>query len=311
MQTVRRAVSAARLIAALLGFKGAAMPNVKRRRRLGDLYVRGKDIEIDDGTGDPVPVWLQKLNEIERDAVLRRATAAKARHRLECEHEESEMFMATLTSVVDYLDRDGMTAIVMAEPMVKARERFEEQMRHDENGWGKDDKIQTLIDAWTGTDDAPGLAAAFAEDENDPAAIKVKDEIERFEAELDHAIERETERLTREWEDMPEMELARRVAREILSRKADEAFLGEWTRQHIFHCVRETDDHAKRYFESLIEVDDLDDKVRRILDRHMNELFVDLREGKESPATPASSTLSESTVVEVRSNLSGLEAVNG
>lgn len=287
------------------------MPNVKRRRRLGDLYVRGKAVEVDDGTGDPVPLWLQKLNEIERDAVLRRATAAKARHRLDGEHEESELFVATLTSVVDYLDRDGMMAIVTAEPIVKARERFEEQMRHDEDGWGKDDKIQTLIDAWTGTDDSPGLAAAWAEDNNDPDAVKVKDEIEAFEAELEEAVKRETDRLTLDWDALPDKELARLAAREVLARKADEAFLAEWSRQHIFHSVRDPDDHAKRYFESLIEVDDLDDKVRKVLDRHMNELFVDLREGKELPATPASSTSSESTPVEVRSNLSGLEAVPG
>lgn len=284
------------------------MPNVKRRRRLSDLYVRGKQVDIDDGTNDPVPLWLQKLNEIERDTVLRRATAAKARHRLDSEHEESELFVATLTSVVDYLDREGMMSIIIAEPIAKARERIEEQMRHDEDGWGKDDKIQALIDAWTGTDDAPGLAAAWAEDENDPAALKVKGEIEAFEADLEAAVNRETERLTQDWEAMPDLELARLAAREVLNRKADEAFLAEWTRQNIFHSVRDPDDHSKRYFETLAEVDDLDDKVRRILDRHMNELFVDMREGKELPATPASSTSSEPTVVEVRSNLSGPEA---
>lgn len=271
------------------------MPPTKPRRRLGDLYVRGHELAVDDGSGDPVKVWVQKLNEIEREAVLRRSSARKARFELEVEHEESEQFVATLGSLREYLDRDGLVGIVIAEEMVKFRQRTEAQMTEDEEGWGKEKKITQLIDAWTGTDDAPGLAAAYAEDENDPEALRVKGEIEAFETDLDRTVATERERLIREWEDTSEVDLARRAAREILKRRADEDFVREWNRQQIYYSVREHDDHHKRYFGSLQEVDDLDDRVRQFLESKCNLLFLDGQEGKDSPLTPVSSTSSEST----------------
>lgn len=284
------------------------MPNQRARRRLSDLYVRGREVEVDDGTGEPVVIWLQKMNELDRDAVLRRANTAKARYRLEAQQEEDELFVATLTSVRDFLDRDGQLAIACADELGKARQRIEEQMIHDEDGWGKDNKIQTLIDAWTGTDDTPGLAAAFAEDENDPEAVRVKEEIEAYEEDLNRAVELEHERIQLEWASVSDGDVALAATREVLNRKADEEFMREWSRQQIFHCVRYPDDHHKRYFGTLAEVDDLHDKVRQFLDDQCNDLFVSPAEGKDSPANTPSSTSSEPTVVEVRSALSGPEA---
>jgi len=283
---------------------------MKKRRRLGDLYVRGKEIKIDDGTGDPVVIWIQKLNEIERDAVLRRANAAKARYLLECEHEESELFVGTLASVHDYLDHDGMVNVVISEDVAKARQRFEAQMAADEEGWGKDDKIKSLLDEWVGTDEEPGLAATFAEDENDPSALRVKGEIEAYEADLDRAVKEEQERLAREFDSTPDMELSRLATREVLKRRGEDVFMKEWLRQQTFFCVREPDDHQKRYFGSMPEVDDLHDTVREALERQCNSLFVDLTEGKGSPASPASSTSSELTPEEEASEDSGPVAVS-
>jgi hypothetical protein len=296
-----------RLIAALRGFKGAT---VKKRRRLSDLYIRGKEVKIDDGTGDPVVIWVQKLNEIERDTVLRRANAAKARYLLECEHEESELFVSTFASVHDYLDHDATIDTIISEDLINARQRFEAQMTADENGWGKDDKIRRLLDEWVGTDDEPGLAAKFAEDENDPAALKVKAELEAYDAELEAAVKDERDRLARAYDDTPDMELNRFATREVLKRRGDEVFMKEWMRQQTFHCVREPDDHQKRYFSTLAEVDDLHDTVREALERQCNSLFVDLAEGKDSPASPASSTSSEPTPEAEASEPSGPVAVS-
>ena len=51
-----------------------------KRRRLGDLYVRGRELAPDDGSGEPVKIWVAKLNEVDREAALRRANATKARY---------------------------------------------------------------------------------------------------------------------------------------------------------------------------------------------------------------------------------------
>lgn len=283
---------------------------MKKRRRLGDLYIRGKEIKIDDGTGDPVVIWIQKLNEVERDAVLRRSNAAKARYVLECAHEESELFVSTFASVHDYLDHDGMVNVIIAEDVAKARQRLEAQMTSDEEGWGKDDKIKSLLDEWVGTDDEPGLAAAYAEDENDPAALRVKGEIEAYEVELERAVKEEQERLAREYDTAPDLELNRGATREVLKRRAEDVFMKEWLRQQSFYCVREITDHQKRYFGTVAEVDDLHDNVREALERQCNSLFVDLAEGKDSPETPASSTSSEPTPEAEASEPSGPVAVS-
>lgn len=282
---------------------------MRKRRRLADLYVRGKELEVDDGTGDPITIWLQKLNEIERDSILRRANAAKARYMLECDNEESELFVATYGSVREFLDRDGMLNLVIGDDLAKARVRLEEQALADEDGWGKDDKLKKLVDSWTGDENTPGFAAAYAEDENDPQALEVKAELDRYEEELNADLEQERQKLVREWDHTDQDELVRHATHEVLKRRGDDEFMKEWARQQIFYCVREVDDHHKRYFATVAEVDDLDDQIHQFLDQQCNALFVEPTEGKESPASPASSTSPELQSEEEASAPSGPAAV--
>lgn len=286
------------------------MPTVKRRRRLSDLYVRGKEVSVDDGSGDPVVVWLQKLNEIEKETVLRRSSARKARYVLETEQEETELFAATLSSVSEFLERDGMVEIIIGEDLGKARQRIEAQMTYDEEGWGKDSKIKDLIDAWTGTDEAPGLAATYAEDENDPEALRVKGELEAFEADIKRALEEEQRRLIADLDTTPERDLARLAAHQVLKRRADEEFIREWNRQQIFHVVREMEDHSTRYFRTLQEVDDLHDRVRELLEHHCSLLFVEADEGKDSRPSTSSLSSSEPTAEVEAPASSGPEAAS-
>ena len=79
-----------------------------KRRRLADLYVRGKEVELNDGSGEPVVVWLHKLNGVDRESCLRRANAAKARFMIEADHEDSETFQAMYAQVRDTPDREGL-----------------------------------------------------------------------------------------------------------------------------------------------------------------------------------------------------------
>ena len=280
---------------------------MKQRRRLGDLYVRGKEMSFDDGSGEPVVVWLQKPNEIERDSIIRRANAAKARHHLEGQHEEGELFVSTAGSIREFLDRDGILDIVAAQELFRLRERVEAQFTEDEEGWGKDGRIKGLLEAWIGTDDEPGLAATHAEDENDPEAVRVKGEIEAFNADVDARVEEQRADVYREWDDTPEAELVLMAAREVVKRRGDEVFMREWGRQQIFYSVREPDDHHKRYFGTITEVDDLDDRIRSRLDTALSHLVVTPSEGKDLPATDSSNSSEPPSMVEVSKD-SGPEA---
>jgi hypothetical protein len=255
-----------------------------KRRRLTDLYVRGKEVSFDDDSNEPVLVWLQKLNGVDREACLRRANAAKAKLMIEADNEESEIFQAMYAEVRDTPDREGLVGIVVAEEVARHRQRIEAQRSSDEATWGKDNYLQGLIDAWIGDDDNPGLAATQAEQPDDPEVVRVLAEIERFENEVTTETRSHIGALLKDWEEVDDETLWRKAAHKLLERRGNEIFNREFDKQQIFHCVREPDAHAQRYFRTVKEIDDLDESVSSRLIRHYGNMMVDGIEGKDSRA---------------------------
>lgn len=278
-----------------------------KRRRLGDLYVRGKEISIDDGTDDPVVVWLQKLNEVDREAVYRRSQAAKARFLIDADDEDSDSFKSMYAGIRDYNDREGLIRIVTGEEIVKFRIRTESQVAENKESWGKDGFLQGLVDSWVGTDEEPGLARTIVEDPKDPEALRVQAELDRFESEVRDIMDAEFDRLRSEWVEATDESLWTKASHEMLKRRADEVFMAENERQALFFCVRELDDHRVRYFSSPSEIDDLADSVRLRLTGELDTLVVTAHEGKGSPETQDSSASSESPAS--TDETSGREAV--
>jgi hypothetical protein len=282
---------------------------MKKPRRLSDLYVRGMEVEVDDGQGPPVKVWLAKVNAVDRDSMIRRANAAKARYLIETDNEESDLFAEQYAQVREYEDRDGLVALAISEDLRRFRERTEAEVAADEDTWGKDDYLQGLVDSWFGTDDQPGFAAVIAEDPNDPEALRVKAEIDRFGDQVQKLVDAEIERLKAEWEDVPDEQLWRTVAHQILEQKATNAFVEEAMRQQLFYAVRELD-RTTRYFSTVAEVDELDEAVRGQLMERLNTLSVETTEGKDSPGDPDSSPSSEVSASPEEPKPSGPEVVS-
>ena len=281
-----------------------------KRRRLSDLYVRGRDVTLNDGAGDSVTVWLQKLNGVERESCLRRANAAKARFMIDADDESSDTFHATYAQVREMQDREATVGLVISEDLAKYRQRIEAELSSDEDTWGKEGYLQGLIDAWIGDDDHPGLAATQAEDPDDPEVKRVLTEIERFENEVNGRIASHADSLRKDWVDIPDEPLWRRAAHRVLELRGTDVFNREFERQQIFYAVREPDDRAKRYFGTLQELDDLDEKVLQTLLLQYSRMVVDQIEGKDSRATRPSSTSSDHSSAEEAQTDSGREAVN-
>jgi hypothetical protein len=280
-----------------------------RRRHLKDLYVRGREFEINDGAGEGVKVWIQKINEIDREAVLRRANAAKSRFMLDADDEEGELFASMYGTVREFDDREDLITILIGDEIVKYRRKVEARLAGDDETWGKDGHLQGLTDAWLGDDDNPGLAAIMAEDPEDPEGKRVLAELERFEAQVLEESAGETQRLHDEWEAVPNEKLWREVTHKLLERRSDSAWMREYERQQLFFSVRDPEDHHRRYFEKVNEIDDLDDAIRKFLIEKCNSLAVDPDEGKESRANQDSSISPESPSVVAVSEASGLQAV--
>jgi adenylate kinase family enzyme len=278
-----------------------------KRRRLTDLYVKGKEVEVSDGSGEPVAVWLQKLNGVDREACLRRANAAKAKFMIEADKEDSEIFQAMYAEVRDTPDREGLVGVVVAEEVARHRMRIEAQRAADEETWAKDNYLQGLIDAWIGDDDNPGLAATQAEYPDDPEVARVLAEIERFEHEVTEETRAHTSALLKDWQDVSDEELWRKASHKLLERRGNDMFNREFDKQQLFHSVREPDEHAKRYFLSVKEIDDLDESIVNRLIKHYGYMMVDGIEGKDSRASQPSSTSSDPSPAEEAQPPSGPE----
>lgn len=281
-----------------------------KRRRLGDLYVLGKELVINDGMGESVTVWIHKLNDIDREAIIRRANATKARHLIDAGNEDSEVFQSAWGQVREYEDREALVAVVIADEVVKYRRRAEAELGEDEATWGKDSYLQGLVDAWFGDDHNEGLTYTHITHPDDPEVVRVMGELNRFSQEVSKRVAEEADRLEREWADVPDDMLWNKAAHRLLERRGDEVFTKEFQRQQMFYAVREPDDHKKRYFGTIDEVDDLPEKIRQQIQWAYNEIVVDPHEAKDSPAIQASSSSSEPPAAETNPEPSGLEAAN-
>jgi hypothetical protein len=280
-----------------------------KRRRLSDLYVRGKEVTIDDGTDDAVTIWLQKLNGVDRESCLRRSHAAKARYMSEADQEDSELFQAVF-SQIRVMERDDLVGLIVAEDLAKYRQRVEAERSADEETWGKENYLQGLVDAWIGDENEGGLAAIMAQDPEDPDVKRVDAELKRFEEEVLSLVRVESDRLILDWGDAPEETVWKRATSRLLDLRSTDAFGAEFERQQLFYSVRDPDDHAKRYFGTLTELDDLDDAVRKKLVNEYNELMVSPIEGKDLRASQPSSNSSDPLPVEEASADSGPQVVS-
>ncbi|QBQ74874.1 hypothetical protein [Caudovirales GX15bay] len=269
-----------------------------KRRRLGDLYVRGQMLEPNDGNGDPVKVWMAKLNDIDRETAVRRANAVRARFLIDADDEDSETFMAAYGEVRKIENRADLVDFVVAEDVLRARNRIEAEFSTDEDTWGKDDYLQGLLDAWVGDEGNVGLSQVLAEDPEDAEAQRVDGELKRYEKQVQSAMEAEISRLKKDWEEVPDETLRRKAAHRLLELNASDQFLREFKRQQLFFSLRDPVQRQIRYFEKVSEVDDLEDELRDFLQDQYNALIVPSAEGKDSPLPQPASNSSDQSATE-------------
>lgn len=281
-----------------------------RRRRLSDLYVRGTEVTVDDGAEEPVTVWLQKINGVDRESCLRRSHAAKARYLLDADHEDSETFQAIYSQIRGITDREVLIGLIVSEDLSRYGQRVEAEKTADEEGWGKDGYVQGLVDAWVGDDESPGLAAMKLEDPDDPEVQRVDAELQRFEKEVRDEVDDYHKRLLADWVDASEDKIWIEATKRMITIRSREVLTKEFDRQQVFFSVRDPDDHSRRYFGTLTEVDDLDPTIFERLLTAYNKLMVDPIEGKGSRASQPSSISSDPSPAEETPSDSGLQAVS-
>lgn len=271
-----------------------------KTRKLSDLYVVGKEVKVDDGSGDPVTIWLQKLNPVDHESAMRKANSKRARTlAMKSKHDTPE-FEAIMSQVYD-LDTDSLIDYIVMPEIQKFQMAREEEFGAEEE-WSKDNYLQGLRDAWN-----DGLERKYAEDKEDSEAQRVYAELKRFSDLVVASSEVEEKNLRMSYAAVPVEELQEKVAIQFVEMQADMEWMKEFHRNELYYAVRDPQAHKKRYFESLDELDTLSIEVLDVLNTEYRKLTVDITEGKDSQATDGSSPSSEPPVKEEQAASSGPE----
>jgi hypothetical protein len=265
-----------------------------KTRSLADLFVRGVELTLDDG-GGAIQVWLQKLNPVERETVIRKADSARARSLAGQNDKESEIYLSAIGDI-DSLDRETkITMLVESErsrvtPMVQEEISLQDQ-------WANEDYLQGLRDSW-----ADKLNKRFLEDPDDVEAQRVQKELQRYVDQVNEAIEvKMADHRAQFSEAIPEKEIDNSVLKLTFKLRGDMVWVNEYQRSEIWQAVRKCEaekteegwdhskcDHKEKALPTRDDVDALMEPTLARLSGALLELTVDPLEGKDSPVVPAS-----------------------
>lgn len=260
------------------------------KRKLADLYVRGKNVTLDDGVGEPVTVWLQKLSPVDMEKVVRRANAYRARLMLDSRDENSEAFLSA-RSEIESLTRDELLDLVAESDVGTRALAIEAEIESDER-WSKDGYIQGLQDAWN-----DGMRDRYDTDPEDPEAKSVFDALTGYTDFVTEKLVNEKARVRTELaETRSDEQLRKKVAETAVMSRVDLQWMAEFRRGQIWLSVRESEKDRSYYFTTREEVDDLAQDTLVQLIKAYTDLEVDVIEGKGSEVTPPSSLSSEPQV---------------
>lgn len=261
-----------------------------KRRRLEDLYIVGRDFTLDDGQGEPITVWLQKLTPLDHDKAIRRAGAAKAKLLMARHDRNAEDWQETYSDVDDMGGRDSLVEYLIAEEVGKLTESAEKEMAFTDE-WAKDGYLIGLQDLWE--DEEQGLKGRYAENPEDPEARRVFLELKRFADSVEEKVRPDIENLKRDYESLDMEEIRSRAVDRLLELKAGMGWLREYRACEVLYSTREQGNHEIYYFQGRDAIDRLAPETYGALSIAYQEMVVDVSSGKDSPKSPNSSPSSE------------------
>jgi hypothetical protein len=273
----------------------------KKRRNLKDLYVKGKEVVFDDGSGDePVVVWVQRLSDLHHQEVVRKASARRAEVRARLGNHDSEEYLELLDDAASF-DREICITYLLSDEEMELRQSIEAELELGEDSeWAKDGYARGLVDAW-----AERLEAKYVEDPSDPEVLHVLAELRRFGEEVDRLLEPQLADARTALEVLSDEALQHKVVEKFIDSRLAFVWMDEFERAAVWRGTRDPDDHRQLYFDDREEVDHLAPEIREGLVGAFKSLMVDLTEGKGSPASPASSISSATRALAVALEASG------
>lgn len=248
-----------------------------KRRRLGDLYMVGKTLELNDNTGDdPIEVYLQKISPIEQRDAADYGTKARA--------SILSMKNAPIDEKVLYEDQLGDMGLESREDFIDflASSRIDElrlsaeQRIAAEDEWAKDDYLNSLQQAWNDS-----VRDTWIASDDDAEANRIYEELKRYTDEVDKDLEVDKQDIYSEFDIIESDELRTKVIDKIIEMEADFAWMNEFSFYQAFYATRVPDNHDERYFESIDEVKCLDTRILAEIIGAYREMTVEGVEGKD------------------------------
>ena len=250
---------------------------------LFDLYKMGKELTITEGDVS-VTVYLQKMNAIQQQKAQRKANGARAGVLAMQRDENSEQRAEYETGFVDqFPTRSDRVQFLVADKNVNERSKAEARLAESDK-WAKDDYLEGLQEAWE--DEMKDLWTS--EDTRTEESDRVYKELKAYIGEVDEAVKPAHDKAVKEFEAKTDDELHRLVVDRQLRAESDMAWLNEYRMQEIFFTVRDKDNTNKFYFGSRQELDMLPNLIQQKLLSAIQQLTVDVAEGKGLPETPDS-----------------------
>ena len=258
--------------------------SLSRRRRLTDLYIRGKELSLNDNTDEePIVVWVSKISPLEnRDAAERasqvRATILAAKY-LD-DHDDGRI--QYLDQLSELGDRDNIINFLILPKLQEAQLSHEAELA-SEDKWSKDNYYASLLESWNS-----GMAEKYQENPKDTEAKKVFSELTKFANEVEKRVDADRIDLQSTYDIKSDEEIRREAIDRLIDTESDFAWLAEFRKWQIFFAVREPGSHKDRYFLQKEEVDALDPRILAEIVNTFLEVSVDSLEGKDLGEIPNS-----------------------
>lgn len=250
---------------------------LEQRRRLTDLYVKGRVVTLNDDSGEPaIDVWVRKMTPVDMSTALTKANAARVRLlSLKKQTPPSEEWLSVKNEVID-LDREILLQwaiqgkFVIRKVVIMARIAFE-------NGWNEDNYLNGLEEEYASEE----FQQKLAEEPDNESLQRIALEYERYIAECEAEYIKELERLNREFDTMSDEELQEYILDEQLKLQADTSWLMEYQKCMVWLCCFDNENRKQRMFESRAEVDEVQPEVLTTLFQECEALNVPDAEGKD------------------------------
>lgn len=252
-----------------------------KRRRLSDLFVVGEEVEFDDGKGDPIKVWVQKLTNGETQQAVEASRPAKIKitaiKRLPDDHPAKLRYLDELESE-GFDNQESLINYLIQNKLEEERISAEARVGAEDE-WAKEDYLTGLQAAWN--EELEKIWIKGSKEDKFEEADRVYQELRRFTDQVESETEAARLELSYEYDDFSMEALQRKAVNKLIDDHGDNALLASFRKQQLYFATREVDNHSELYFDSVDEVDSLPTKIHTKLLLTYLELSVEGLEGKE------------------------------